>query len=1013
MVKHTRMEENKRVYEADYNTDEYEDMTCECHHLARAKELNGSRRKPFFCIHCKCLYKDKNKLNLHRVEGCGAVTGDGKKTVLKIYPVFGKGQRGEIEEILIKHGYMEPRKNPSRTKRKRPVGVVKDVNVTSDEADLEAQIPEHDLTSLQPQKLKMRGMLSSVCKAKKKGMLIEKFQVHRRHREQVEENVGLETGDTVASLGQQLAGGELMRLTRGQVEAQAWTVANSMQLDASVASPPEVLPCPGLWHLMNFQLLPSNFPAVNDDLFLDSFREYVVKRMIDPALRSSYGTWYMEREVSSIRVICLAVVYVDVVKVFRVFVLTITLCSLSVVPKFCTLVLMISYADHRNIWQAEVDDVEQNSVKLTMSRFRLIGGIHDMEARNKEIDALEKYLHYLQGLSQYQVQKATAETELRLHKEKYVKDKLDEFDAHENAHKELALWQWSPLLHVLRSDYIGGVPPRPWTHSDAELREITCAIKMNRSLIVNVAPRCPIIVRMFKIVYLYCFDKSGILSDLTTGLLRETMLGYSTSESAAPVLKISAQSVLNEGYFLFANMPPYSEGEAEIYRDVNSLLKGPESDREAVVEKVQTFLNVVRQRAAGDMAQFHPKEFGVLWCGGDEIAIADSVKKFMLCLKYREDLDMGWVPFASGTSTFHCIHHSFAFSCFLRLVLTLCVAILPEHPASNSIALLQAKEVVIRASNDLYKQRVAVDMNRLLASPPCLPTIDSDTHQALVKSSAGKSINNPPVTTNNEIEGTARFEDVTKAGSESVYPDASPDIGENLQTSHSPNEVHGLNDDGCFRSDGVHVRHEVVVVSSHNLKNSSPDLNMNPGSTDSSLPSPAIVCHDVPLTPYVASSLVLNPVFLPKIASIPELGVQSPGPVAPLPDLHLPGHQSLSLDVPSFQSQFHIVSSDTPPAEGYMYQSGSRPQLLCPRTSIGDYAANVHVFSSPSSTGVSPTSFAVEATSRQDLESHARSSNLMFTTHAPFSFKAIGDTQLDSSKCSSASPDLSDAERER
>lgn len=657
MVKHTRMEENKRVYEADYNTDEYEDMTCECHHLARAKELNGSRRKPFFCIHCKCLYKDKNKLNLHRVEGCGAVTGDGRKTVLKIYPVFGKGQRGEIEEILIKHGYMEPRKNPSRTKRKKSIAVVKDVNVTSDEGDLEVQIADDELTSLRPQKLKMRGMLSSIRKAKKKRMLTEKFQVHQRHREQAEENVGLESGDSVATVGRQLAGEELMRLTRGQVEAQAWTVASSMQLDASVASPPEVLPCPGLWHLMNFQLLPTNFPAVNDNLFLDSFRECVDKRMIDPALRSSYGTWYMEREVSSIKVVCLAVMFVDVVKVFCFCVANQLMLNI-VVPKSCTLVLMTSYSDHRNIWQAEADEVEQNSVKLTMSRFRLNGGLPDTGARSKEIDALEKYLHCLRELSQYEVQKAAAETELRVHKEKYVKDKLEEFDAHENARQELALWQWSPLLHVLRSDYIGGVPPRPWTHSDAELREITHAILMNRSLTVNVAPRCPIIVRMFKIVYLYCFDKNGTLSDPTTGLLRETMLGYSTSESAAPVLKISAQSVLNEGYFLFANMPPYPEGETEIDRDVNALLKGPESDREAVVEKVQTFLSVVRQRAAGDMAQFHPKEFRVLWCGGDETAIADSVKKFMLCLKYREDLDMGWVPFASGTSTVHCRHPS-------------------------------------------------------------------------------------------------------------------------------------------------------------------------------------------------------------------------------------------------------------------------------------------------------------------------------------------------------------------
>jgi hypothetical protein len=39
MVKHTRMEENRMVYEEDYDTDEYEDLTCECHHLAKEEEI--------------------------------------------------------------------------------------------------------------------------------------------------------------------------------------------------------------------------------------------------------------------------------------------------------------------------------------------------------------------------------------------------------------------------------------------------------------------------------------------------------------------------------------------------------------------------------------------------------------------------------------------------------------------------------------------------------------------------------------------------------------------------------------------------------------------------------------------------------------------------------------------------------------------------------------------------------------------------------------------------------------
>jgi hypothetical protein len=287
-------------------------------------------------------------------------------------------------------------------------------------------------------------------------------------------------------------------------------------------------------------------------------------------------------------------------------------------------------------------------VKLTMSRFKLVGGRPDLIARHKEKTALQGFLQYQKDWLRYQALKDAAQKELHLRREKYVKDRLDEFDAREHAHKELAVWHWSPLLHLLKSDSIGGVPPRPWSHSEAEQHKIAHAVQMNRSMIVSDPPHCPLIVRMFKIVYLYCFDKGSTLSDPVSGLLRETMLGYSSSESAAPVLRISAQSVLNEGCFLFANLPPHSEAQAEVFRDINFLLHGTVVEREAVVQKVQDFLKTVRQRAAGDMATLHPNEFRVLWCGGDGTQIDDALKKFMLCLKSREDLDMGWVPFPSG-----------------------------------------------------------------------------------------------------------------------------------------------------------------------------------------------------------------------------------------------------------------------------------------------------------------------------------------------------------------------------
>jgi len=214
--------------------------------------------------------------------------------VLKIYPVFGKGQRGEIEDILIKHGLMNPRKKPSRAKRKKSAAALKE-----SEPCMEVEMAvQEEQTPLRPQKLKVRGMLSfsPSQEAKKKHKDNDVMQISFGHHEQVVDNPS--SGGTSAVVGP----GEMqvqMQLTREQVEAQAREVAYYMQQDASMVSCPEVVPCPGLWHLMQFQLLPSDFPDVKDDSFLQAFFDFVDKGLIDPGLRSSYGTWYMEREVNA------------------------------------------------------------------------------------------------------------------------------------------------------------------------------------------------------------------------------------------------------------------------------------------------------------------------------------------------------------------------------------------------------------------------------------------------------------------------------------------------------------------------------------------------------------------------------------------------------------------------------------------------------------------------------------------------------------------------------------------
>ncbi|XP_024365415.1 uncharacterized protein [Physcomitrium patens] len=892
MVKYTRMEENKRVYTEEYDTDEYENLTCECHHLARAKELNGSRRKPFFCIYCKTVFKDKNKLNLHRLEGCFAVTGDGKKTALKIYPVFGKGQRGEIEDILIKHGLMNPRKKPSRAKRKKSAAALKE-SVTSMEVETTGQVAEGEHAPLRPQKLKVRGMLSSSSshEANKKHMSSKdsEMQISYGHHEQVVDNPN--SGDTL-TVGQ----GEMqvqMQLTREQVEAQAWEVAINMLRDAYVVSRPEAVACPGLWHLMQFQLLPSDFPDVTDDSFLQAFFDFVDKGLIDPALPRSYGTWYMERE-------------------------------------------------------ADADEEEQNAVKLTMRRFKLVIGRPDLVGRHNEKQALQAFLQYRKDCEQYEEQKIAAEKELRVRREKYVKDRLDDFDAREHAHKELAVWHWSPLLHTLKLDSIVDIPPRPWSHSDAEQKRISRAVLLHRSLRVSDPPSCPLIVRMFKLVYLYYLDNSSILSDPISGLLRKTILDYSTSENAAPVMRISAQSVLNEGSFLFANLPHHSEAHDEVYQDINFLIHGTTAEREMIVHKVQGFLRIVRQRAAGDMAQLYPKEFRVLWCGGDDSAVADALKKFMLCLKCREDLDMGWVPFTSG------------------------------HPDCDSVAVMQAREAVLKAIHKLHDQRVISDQNRLLAASSHLQAIDvnasDDKFRALLETCSQRKISDSSASGSPE----KGLEDVSKLERHSSY--STSGSAETLQDSRSSQEGRDTDID----VERPHNTHKLVDKPPRKPFNSSPDLNLTLDSNDSYNLVSLGMKSDSSLTAHMSGLHVVPP----KTVSVLGVEVQTSDPSSR----------------PPFPLHFYGPSNDA-------QNPSSLEHLRSPSLHPNVHADSARV-SPHSQTRLSASSYGAEtssASANQPLENFSRRVSLLFTTQSSFSTSTADAARHDSPKESSATPVMKDS----
>ncbi|XP_024399261.1 uncharacterized protein [Physcomitrium patens] len=549
-----------------------------------------------------------------------------------------------------------------------------------------------------------------------------------------------------------------------------------MPRDAYVVSRPEVVPCPGLWYLMQFQLLPSDFPNVRDDSFFQAFIDFVDKGLIDAALRSSYGTWYMERE-------------------------------------------------------CDANEEEKNAVKLTTTRFKLVGGLPDLVARHTEKQALLAFLQYQKECLKFEGEKLAAEKELRLRRE-----------------------------------------------------------------------------------------------------------SYSTSESAAPVLRISAQSVLNEGCFLFANLLPHSGAQAEVFQDINFLLHGSTLEREMIVHKVQSFLRIVRQRAAGDMAQLHPKEFRVLWCGGGDSAVNDALKKFMLCLKSREDLNMRWVSSSLG------------------------------HSECDSVAVMQAREAVLKAIHKLHDQRVISDKNRLLAASSRLQSIDvkasDDKFQALLEPCSQRKISDSSAngSSGQGLDDGSNGSSYSTSGSAETQQDSRP--------SHEVKEI------GIDVERPLHT-HDLVDKPPRKHFNTSPDLNVTLDSDDSYSPASPVMKSDSSLTLHMTGLHVVPP----KSVSVLGVEVQTSDPCSRSP---LPLH-------------FHGPSSG---AQSPKSHEDLRPAPLHPDV----HADSSHVASPLVQTRLSENPYAAETSSSASASANHAPENyspcvpLMFTAQSSFSTSTTATTRNDSLK---------------
>lgn len=148
---------------------------------------------------------------------------------------------------------------------------------------------------------------------------------------------------------------------------------------------------------------------------------------------------------------------------------------------------------------------------------------------------------------------------------------------------------------------------------------------------------------------------------------------------------------------------------------------------------------------------------------------------------------------------------------------------------------MQAREAVVRATNELHKQRVISDRLRLLTANPHLQTNIPDNHdkfQALVQTCVGTSLKEDAHGSANGSEsGKEVFEVASGMGRSLDYFRGSGELGQSsitLVSSHKVDSTGAV----CHDVGRLKNSRDVVDEPSHDHFKSSPDLNLDLSSAD-------------------------------------------------------------------------------------------------------------------------------------------------------------------------------------
>lgn len=280
----------------------------------------------------------------------------------------------------------------------------------------------------------------------------------------------------------------------------------------------------------------------------------------------------------------------------------------------------------------------------------------------EELKNLKDYLYYRIQQREYDAKIVAAKVNFEDLCRNHVEAELRKFDRAEKEKEEESKWKWSPLFQIFKKWPLRNFRDGPWDHTKKEWLEMSTVLLENtKNQSLSLERECPHILRAFLYLVRILEGYSRPLSHPTRGLDLQYILQLTHETHHSVTLTRVAQSLPLTGWSTFPDIQNATDSFDNLFSDVAALVGYEPSRQMAVVEKIQSFLGRIAQRAIADMVRMHrDNELADMWFNGDitqeRQAKCEEVWTVYTCFTY---IHLFLMCFIHVLHLFLCVFHMF------------------------------------------------------------------------------------------------------------------------------------------------------------------------------------------------------------------------------------------------------------------------------------------------------------------------------------------------------------------